>query len=181
MKPWIIVAALAVLTACTNMTMEAKDAAEAAKRAQYETREAWKKLLTYTPPPKEQLAQRRYCYKQIADVVCYDSEQNTTSPLVAIQEGNPGRLIAGKRAYEEAQFSSSPRYIAEGSAASDRVIATPIGPANGEVVTFGVPQAAPVQSRDLVPRPVGVDGRCTGDSPFPCKESTYVPNANVGK
>lgn len=176
MKPWIILAALVALSACTNMTMEAKDAAEAAKRAQYETREAWKKLLTYTPPPKPQLAQRRYCYKQLSDVVCYDNEQQTTSPLVAIQEGNPGRVIAGKVEYENAQFSDQPAYVASGAAMSDRVIATPIAPA----MNYGAPAPMAVQQRNIM-APVGVDGGCVAGGPFPCKESSYVPNAKIGK
>lgn len=176
MKPWIIVAALVALSACTNMTMEAKDAAEAAKRAQYETREAWKKLLTYTPPPKPPLAQRRYCYKQLSDVVCYDSEQQTTSPLVAIQEGNPGRVIGGKVEYEDHQFSGHSSYASSsGGMASDPVITTPLAPST----SYNMPMAGGVQQRDLAP--VGVDTGCRAGGPFPCKESGYVPNAKVGK
>lgn len=176
MKTWMIVTALVLLSACTNMTKEAKDAAAAAKRAQYETQEAWRKLLTYTPPPEPQLAQRRYCYKQIADVVCYDSPQNTTSPLVAIQEGNPGRVIAGKIAYEKAQNTHQPTY-AENRPSS--VNMTPSSPTNGEVVTFGVAPAPSVQQRDLAP--IGVDGKCKPGGAFACKESGYVPGAKVGK
>lgn len=177
MKPWIILAALVGLSACTQMTMEAKDAAEAAKRAQYETREAWKKLLTYTPPPKPPLAQRRYCYKQLSDVVCYDSEQQTTSPLVAIQEGNPGRLVAGKVEYEEQQFSGHSSYASSsGAMVSDRVIATPLAPAT----VYHAPAPMAVQQHNLT-APVGVDGGCRVGGPFPCKESSYVPNATVGK
>lgn len=175
MKPWIIVAALVALSACTNMTMEAKDAAEAAKRAQYETREAWKRLLTYTPPPKPPLAQRRYCYKQLSDVVCYDTEQQTTSPLVAIQEGNPGRLIGGKVEYEDHQFSGQPAYASStGAAMSDRVIAAPLAPA----MTYNAPPPMAVQQRNLTP--VGVDGGCVAGGPFPCKESNYVTDPKAG-
>lgn len=181
MKAWMMVAVLVLVSACTNMTKEAKDAAEAAKRAQYETREAWKKLLTYSPPPKPPLAQRRYCYKQQSDIVCYDAEQNTTSPLIAIQEGNPGRLIAGKVEYENDKFGAPPTYISENAAPNDHVISAPVGPAGGEVVTFGVQPPASVQQQNLAPHQVGLDGKCLPNSPFPCKESGFVPNADVGK
>lgn len=175
---------LLALPACNGITEEMKAAGEAAKRSQHETRETWKRLLTYEPSPQAQIAQRRYCYKRLSDIVCYDSEQHDGSPLVAIQEGMSGRIVAGKQAYEKAQFSNSSVVFAEGSAVSEHVISAPLPPASsprqGEVVTFGAP-STPVNRQSNPPRPVGENGKCTGNSPFPCKESDYVPNADVGK
>lgn len=184
MKRLVSIALCMLLVACNGLTQEAKRAAEAAKRSQYETREAWKRVLTYNPPPDAPVAQRRFCYKKLTDVVCYDSEQNTTSPLVAMQEGMPGRVVAGKPLYGDAQFSGSPPEYASSAATTDHVISAPLapaqGPRSGEVVTFGVPDAS-VQQQMLPVKTVGDDGKCIGGSPFPCKESTYVPNAKVGK
>jgi hypothetical protein len=184
MKRLLSAALCLLLVACNGITQEAKNAAEAAKRSQYETRESWKRVLTYSPPPEAPLAQRRFCYKKLTDVVCYDTEQNTTSPLVAMQEGMPGRLVAGKQSYEDAQFSNNPPAYAGSAAATDRVISTPLpspsGSMSGEVVTFGVPDAS-VQQQNIPVKTVGDGGRCIGGNPFPCKESNYVPNANVGK
>ena len=180
MKPILtMLAAALMLSACTNMAKEAKDVAEAAKRGQYETREAWKKLLTYDPPPPPPLAQRRYCYKRQSDVVCYDSEQNTNSPLVAIQEGNPGRLIGGKVEYEERQFSSSSSYVPDNAAPTGGgVVSRPLPPAQPST-GFAPPMS--VQQQDLAPHQVGAGGKCLPNSPFPCKESNFVPDAKVGK
>ena len=71
---------------------------------------AWNDLENYRAPaevaPQPQL---RYCYKMQSDIVCYDAPQpNSTAPLVGVQEGVPGRIIAGAQVIDDSYLYAEP-------------------------------------------------------------------------
>ena len=77
------------IAACDEVSDTSKVASHSAKTVLHDTKEHWKDLLTYSPrKPISPVPQTRYCYRMQADVVCYDSAQNTmASPLVGYQDG----------------------------------------------------------------------------------------------
>ncbi len=164
---------LALISGCNGITEEAKDIARAAKRSQHETREAWREVLTYTPQPEAPLSQRRFCYRRMGDIVCYDSEQNTTSPLVAIQEGIPGRMVTGMEMGGRAM----------GSASADMQVSTVQPPvSHAAPASQGMGEDAPimgvVEQSDLAApsraNTAPLHTACGAGTPFPCKESPYA-------
>lgn len=166
-----IFASLLGLSGCTQLVKEAKDIKHSLQRAEYETIEEWRDLLTYNPKVQEpQLAQRRYCYKQLTDIVCYDSPQETTSPITGIQEGAPGRLIGGKIAYdtsiqrEQNYFRNS--HNAE-TAPLDHVDISP----SFESSDAGL-NIAPLANNPH--RQEGADNCAIAASPFACGESHHA-------
>ena len=71
---------------------------------------AWHDFKNFrTPPEMAPQPQLRYCYEMRSDIVCYDAPQtNTTSPLVGVQEGVPGRQIAGVEPINEGIVYAEP-------------------------------------------------------------------------
>lgn len=119
--------------------------------------------------------QLRYCYQFISDIVCYDSPQEgTTSKLVAVQDGIPGRVIAGSTATSTVM---APQYA---EAAPTEIITTAPNMTYGETPRPLAGEHS-IEVQGLAPNPVTNEGGCTGDSPFPCKESGYVSGVDVGK
>lgn len=178
----IITISAAMLIGCTQLVKEAKDIEQGIYRAEYETLDAWRRLLVYNPPDNTpQLAQRRYCYKQLTDIVCYDAKQPISSPVTGIQEGSPGRLIAGKVAYEEAlkreeeaynqrQFAAGVEHVTISSEISEPLqISTDTGIAAPLIVTPS-DIAAPVVTDGHVDNPA----HCVPGGPFACGESAHL-------
>lgn len=92
-----LIAIAFTLSACSQVGDGLRFAVNNVNDLRYDAAIAWDDLKNYKAPntiaPQPQL---RYCYKMQSDIVCYDAPQpNSTAPLVGVQEGVPGRLIAG--------------------------------------------------------------------------------------
>jgi hypothetical protein len=170
------------LAGCTELSKEARDASDSAKQVQYDTWQSWRGVINYRPPPQPQLAQRRYCYKQLIDIVCYDSPQDSTSPIVAIQQGKPGRLIAGQAALDaaydaqaqQAQFADTP------IAPTDHVIVLPSAPATpfGVADDEGFVDSAVVGLNNCnAANAENAPPNAPPNAPFACAESSYAAPA----
>jgi hypothetical protein len=95
---------LCTLTAaCAQIGDGLRYTSENINKLRYDASYAWYNLGHYEPPatfmPQPQL---RYCYAFSSDIVCYDAPQdNVDAPIVAIQEGIPGRLIGGSELVDD--------------------------------------------------------------------------------
>ena len=87
MRGMIAITGALLLAGCTPLTDGVKQTGEVSKRIIADTKKSWSDLFTYAPARDPQLPQTRYCYNTMTDVVCYDSVQNTTSPLRGYQDG----------------------------------------------------------------------------------------------
>lgn len=86
-RTWALLAVCALLGACQAAVDGSSERAQLAHKAINDTVNTWKAALSYTPK-KDQGPQTRYCYQQMMDIVCYDSEQpQLTSRLYGYQDG----------------------------------------------------------------------------------------------
>ncbi len=166
-----ILPVLSLLVACGPVGEGMRYSATSINKLRTNTQIAYNELKFYRPQanPYPQ-ASLRYCYQFISDIVCYDAPQSDIkSPLVGAQEGVPGRILAGNSITE-----ISPLYAA--AAPTDSVLTAP-------VTDLPRPLAndMAIEQNGILPPPVTQTGKCTGDSPFPCNESGYVPGVDVGK
>lgn len=164
-----ILPVLSLLVACGPVGEGMRYSATSINKLRTNTQIAYNELKFYRPQadPYPQ-ASLRYCYQFISDIVCYDAPQSDIkSPLVGAQEGVPGRILAGNSITE-----ISPLYAA--AAPTDPVHIAP-------VIERPLASDTAIEQNSILPPPVTQTGKCTGDSPFPCKESGYVPDADVGK
>jgi hypothetical protein len=161
-----------VLAGCGQVSRGVRQSATSINDLRTSVNVAYNELKFYQqqPDPNPQPAQR-YCYQFISDIVCYDTEQTTNlSPIVGIQNGVTGRAIGGRSPVSDTSYNIS------AAAPIDTVITTP----NYESMR---PLATPttIEQTPLAPPQAGQNGECSRNGPFPCKESSYVPDANVGK
>ena len=81
--------AIAVSLSACDKAMDGTDARAAVAGTMYSNFiTTWTDAFTYHPPAKPLQPQTRYCYKNMDDIVCYDSVQPTlTAKLVGYQDG----------------------------------------------------------------------------------------------
>ena len=85
----INVAVLMNLAACDKVVDGSNTAASITGQALNDAANTWREAFTLHPPAKPGLPQTRYCYKNMDDIVCYDSVQpSLTARLVGFQDGN---------------------------------------------------------------------------------------------
>jgi len=167
----ILIGTLFLLSACSAIGDGMRKTASSVNKLRTDALVSYNELKFYRPQadpnPQPQL---RYCYQFISDIVCYDAPQpNIRSRLVAAQEGVPGRIMAGTS-------SSTYEPIYAEAAPTDPILTAPSYDIQRPLAT-----EATVEQNGIQPPPVTQEGKCTGDSPFPCKESGYVPGVDVGK
>lgn len=158
---------MVALAACDNVKSSSDTAARVSKNFVDDTGTAWRDLFTYHRPRDPQDPQTRFCYQMQSDIVCYDAPQtHMTSKLMGYQQGD--------------QIS----YIQQGGGSMG--VSTPrsqvfTAPA-GSVPDMAAPYSDVQVYEGAVSAPVPNPAECTpGMTPFECKESQYVPNAEVGR
>ncbi len=169
------------LAACEQAHHESDQAARVATQVKDDTIDAWRGLFTYNRTKPSQSPQTRYCYQMQSDVVCYDAPQaQLTSKLVGYQDGEHISYVqkgGGSLGISTAQSQ----------------IAAPVMPDASGAAPYGNVMSDDVMSPPQVGQDIRVDETnapapspnptsCTpGMTPFECRESQYVPNAEVGR
>lgn len=97
------IAAIMLLAACSQVGDGLRFAVNNINDFRTDATKAWHDFEHYRAPaefaPQPQL---RYCYQFQSDIVCYDAPQtDITAPLVGVQEGVPGRQIAGAQLVQD--------------------------------------------------------------------------------
>lgn len=94
------------LTACQPVVDRAKYLAEESKTSFWKAVDSLEEALHYEPDPQPQLPPERYCYRAVADVVCYD-EPRYESTIGAL-EGSQGteRAVAAQPVYQSVPAES---------------------------------------------------------------------------
>lgn len=173
----LFIAGLVMLAGCTRVVEQNNQLATIAKPIIADTKKSWRNLLTYSPKnTTPQLPQTRYCYTTMADIVCYDSAQpTTTSRLYGYQDGEniswvqPGGGSLGVSGGEPmAQASSDQAHIAPNArlnSASSEISVTDVAPISSAAMT---PTAPPP------PAAVTVGSTKNPGEPFYRKQSPYM-------
>jgi hypothetical protein len=104
-----IIIILSMLAGCDRVSDTLRYSAHGINQLRTDVVVAYNEVANYHQPAPKPIpqAQLRYCYQFISDIVCYDAAQDgvTTAPLVAIQNGLPGRTISGN---DVAQLNYAP-------------------------------------------------------------------------
>jgi hypothetical protein len=163
---------MVLLAGCTQLTDGVKQTGEVSKRIIADTKKSWIDVFTYAPARDPQLPQTRYCYNTMTDVVCYDSVQNTTSPLRGYQDGEniswvqPGGGSLGVSGGEP-MAQANAKYVHVAPGVAPMAIGSDIAVSDNGTMTGSVdtspPPAATVSAADK-PK----------NGPFYNKESPYV-------
>jgi hypothetical protein len=169
---------IVALTACEAAHQESDSTARVVNQVKDDTINAWRDVFTYHRTKPEQGPQTRYCYQMQSDVVCYDAPQvQLTSKLVGYQDGDQisyiqkgGGALGISTTQSQVFAPNMPIDTGNGAAPYDDVMSSP---QTGEEIRV---------DENNAPVPLPNPTSCTpGMTPFECKESQYVPNADVGR
>ncbi|GEM_PF-2587670 len=175
MNKKIYLAAIALLLpACTEVAQSANRAYDGTRAGIYNSAGKVQDLMRYDPPSTvPQQPQTRYCYRSMADIICYEEPQiHISNQLVGYQGVPPHPVVQGgyRPAPGERYGGVKPVAYAEPMMAMD---GTEVTPFYGEQDRYMKPNGEVVESNKVV---VSRDGSISmGDLPPPVTVQTGAP------
>lgn len=180
-----LAAMLVLLAGCTGVANSANRAYDSTRAGIYNSAGKVQELMQYHPDSNEpQMPQTRYCYRSMADIICYEEPQPHISNQLFGYQGVPPRMVpqGGYRPAPGERYGSQKAALArEADETFYAVDGTEVTPFYGKQDSYKKPGGETVESSRAV---ISRDGSIAiGDLPPPAPATgapASAPNEPVG-